>query len=159
RPSALRDGYGGFRGSIPRPGAVRHGRAKATTKSPSFVLSAVCPPAAITTSCRPLGVRYVMGVAWALAGSSPLQRTLPFSTSKARNVVSGAAPRKINPPAVGGAPPRFTEPGIDGTSGEAPSGTSQRTSPVARFTAVSAPHGGGLQGAPLGDVNASRYIP
>ena len=69
-----------------------------------------------------------------------------------------------NPPAVTIGPPRLTEPG--GTVADAPpnpcmepSGTCQRIDSVARSSATSCPHGGGLHGNPDGDTRNCRNIP
>ena len=71
------------------------------------------------------------------------------------------APMKTRPLAVTIEPPRFGEPsgshsGNGAWSRELPRGTSQRTSPDTRSTAVSVPQGGGLHGAPSGDSSGPR---
>src|SRR6185437_1208229 len=141
-----------WKGDCPAPAFIsinelvhaRHWSVKATTASPGFVESFPCPPAQITTYCRP-SYEYDIGVDWALAGSSALQTSLPVRESKARNRVSIADASKTNPPAVAVGPPRFTEPaGAPGAID--PNGTSHRFSPVFKSTAVSVPHGGGLHG-------------
>src|SRR5436309_14609379 len=75
-----------------------------------------------------------------------------------------AAAMKIRPPRVTIEPPKLTDPHdsdafeVPANCGMLPNGTSQVTSPVARFTAVNAPQGGGLQGVPPGERRISRYM-
>src|SRR5215831_16659455 len=99
-----------------------------------------------------------MGVDWALAGSSVLHTSLPVSLSNARRCASLAAAVKINPPAVAIGPPRLIDP-AGHPSPIVPSGDSQRSLPVFRSKATSAPQGGALQGCPFGATSHSRYIP
>src|SRR5581483_5890047 len=87
----------------------KSGSAKATTASPSFVPSLPCPPAQIRTYCFPL-TSYVMGTAWAPAGSAAFHSTLPVSMSNARRWLSMLAAMKTKPPAVVIGPPRLSEP-------------------------------------------------
>ena len=71
---------------------------------------------------------------------------------------------KVSPLAVVIGPPMFGTPtgakihtGNGARSRVVPSGTSQRFSPVLTSIAASVPHGGGLQGAPSGDVRKCRW--
>ena len=68
----------------PRRWRYLDGNANATTESPRVVPILPWPPAAMTTYCRPLGRRYVIGVAWPPAGRRPFQSSRPDSMSKAR---------------------------------------------------------------------------
>src|SRR5580692_1136702 len=99
-----------------------------------------------------------MGVDCALAGSSTVHTSLPVSESKACKCGSSAAAVKINPAAVAIGPPKLIDP-----AGQSPpmlpNGDSQRSLPVFRSKATSAPQGGVLQGMPDGDTSQSRCIP
>src|SRR5690242_20965558 len=101
--------------------------------------------------------KYVMGVAWALAGNSTDHNSLPVSTSKARRCGSFAAAVKISPAAVVIGPPRLGDPAGQ-PSAIMPNGDSHRTFPDARSNATTAPHGGALHGCPFGATSHSRYI-
>ena len=68
---------------------------------------------------------------------------------------------KTTPPAVTIEPPRFGAPrgsqiGKGAVSRVVPSVDSHRILPETRSTAVSVPHGGGLQGAPSGESSGIR---
>src|SRR6185503_8659364 len=104
------------------------------------------PPAAITTYCLP-PASYVIGVARAPAGSAALHSSLPVSMSNAWGWRASVAAMNTRPPAVAIGPPRLGDPG---TPPIAPSGPVQATPPLGRFTATSAPQGGGVQGNPAG---------
>src|SRR5580700_11952093 len=100
---------------------------------------------------------YVIGVACPPAGSWYFQISLPVSESNARRNPSIAADVKTIPPAVTIGPPKVIVPVfIPGI--KLPSGTSQTFFPSKRSTAATVPHGGVLQGRPLGESSGVRNI-
>src|SRR5690348_18182845 len=73
---------------------------------------------------------------------------------------------KTSPPAVTMGPPRLGVPlaprkySLNGTrSSVVPSGTDQRILPLCLSMAWSCPHGGGLQGSPIGERRITRFMP
>src|SRR5215475_1792528 len=99
-----------------------------------------------------------MGVACAAAGNSKFHSSLPVSASKACRWGSMVAEVKITPPAVAIGPPRLIDPVVF-PGAIVPSGTFQTILPLKRSTASVVPHGGRLQGTPLGENMNVRYIP
>jgi hypothetical protein len=132
-------------------GAPRGDRPNATTWPPKALSYLLPPPAAITTSCRPVfRPRKVIGVAKPLAGSSADQSSRPVSRSNARMRRSLVAATNTSPPSVTIEPPMLGAP-VFGTprrvsSSISPSRTCQRNSPESRSIAVRVPQGGFWQG-------------
>src|SRR6202795_4375414 len=100
---------------------------------------------------------YVIGVACPPAGSWYFQISLPVSESNARRNPSIAAEVKTIPPAVTIGPPNVIVP-VFIPAIKLPNGTSQTFFPSNRSTAATVPHGGVLQGSPLGESNGVRNI-
>src|SRR5512139_3327876 len=123
------------------------------------------PPAEMTTYCLPSGRRrYVAGDELAVNGIRVRHSSSPLLTSKARKNLSVVAAMKNSPPAVTTPPPRFGAPwenhsGNGAWSRVVPSTERHAILPVARSTAVSVPHGGGLHGAPKFDSSGMRLTP
>src|SRR2546426_746971 len=104
------------------------------------------------------GRRHVFGVAWPPAGSSYFHSSFPVSESNARRYESIVAAVKTSLPAVTIGPPRLIDP-VSLPGFIVPSGTSQAFLPVNKSTASVVPHGGALQGDPLGEKRNVRYRP
>src|SRR5580704_8912109 len=106
-----------------------------------------------------------MGVARGLEGSSPFHNSFPFEISNARMAGSSVAGMKIKPPAVTMGPPSEMEPFSGGPAGAPPmggnwpSGMVHLISAVSASTALSMPHGGGLQSDPPGLRRVRRFMP
>src|SRR6266581_2454713 len=83
-----------------------------------------------------------MGVACALASSSPTQSCSPVRVLNARKRLSIVAPINTTPPSVTIEPPRLGAPVAVFSSSITPSGTFQTISPVFTSTALSVPQGG-----------------
>ena len=125
------------------------------------------PPAAMTTYCAPSLPRYVIGVAFPLAGSSVTHSSLPVFASNARNRLSTVAPMKTRPLPVAMLPPIFRMPLFSPISPSSarsslmPSGTLHAISPEFASTATRAPYGGAVHGTvlPLGRRYENAPVP
>src|SRR5437867_9160001 len=83
-----------------------------------------------------------------------LHNSCPVFVSKARNMLSSAAPINVRPPAVViGPPPRLEAPVLTpvGTPSIVPKGICHAMSPVFTLIAVSLPQGGAQHGHPFTD--------
>src|SRR6266516_3848067 len=95
-----------------------------------------------------------MGLALATSAVFMLHDSSPVFVSKARNMLSSAAPMNVRPPAVViGPPPRLEPPVLTpaGTPSIVPKGICQAISPVFTLIAVSLPQGGAQHGQPFTD--------
>src|SRR5437867_12363112 len=95
-----------------------------------------------------------MGLALATSAVFTLHNSSPVFVSKARSMLSSAAPINVSPPAVViGPPPRLEAPVLTpaGTPSIVPNGICQAISPVFTLIAVSLPQGGAQHGQPFTD--------
>src|SRR5436189_4705854 len=91
-----------------------------------------------------------------------LHNSCPVFVSKARNMLSSAAPMNVSPPAVViGPPPRLELPVLTpaGTPSIVPKGICQAISPVFTLIAVSLPQGGAQQGQPFTEREPPSLAP
>src|SRR5947207_838579 len=91
-----------------------------------------------------------------------LHNSSPVFVSKARNMLSSAAPINVSPPAVViGPPPRLEAPVLTpaGTPSIVPKGICQAISPVFTLIAVSLPQGGAQHGQPFTDTEPPSLGP
>src|SRR5437773_8334443 len=91
-----------------------------------------------------------------------LHNSSPVLVSKARNMLSSAAPINVSPPAVViGPPTRLEAPVLTpaGTPSIVPKGMCQAISPVFTLIAVSLPQGGAQHGQPFTDTEPPSLGP
>src|SRR5438094_1503759 len=103
-----------------------------------------------------------MGLCAASSAFSTLHNSTPVFVSKARNMLSSAAPMNVSPPAVViGPPPRLELPVLTpaGTPSIVPKGICQAISPVFTLIAVSLPQGGAQQGQPFTEREPPSLAP
>src|SRR5215467_9081332 len=119
--------------------------------------------AVTTTYCYPSLPRYVIGFAYAFAGSFVSHSSFPVLDSYAWKRWSSVAPMNSSPLAVATEPPMLYDPvfitPIFSSDSTRPNGTLHTTSPVFALMANSSPQGGAWHGHPVaGFVIAPTFL-